>query len=166
METIRKQLVEGEHIIHASYLHPAIFLHTGLVLFLALLVTIFFSWIPAVFICLLALPHAVAVLIRFKTLRLVATNKRVLARFGYFNKDQVQFKLDRIESAYLEEPLLGQYLGYSTVIVKGTGSGSLVVTYVADGGVFIKKLEELTLNQPKTVQPTTAAEVAVDAAAG
>jgi uncharacterized membrane protein YdbT with pleckstrin-like domain len=166
METIRKQLVEGEHIIHASYLHPAIFLQTGLVLFLALLVGVFFHPFVGCVILLLALPHGVASLIRFKTMRLVLTNKRVLARFGYFNKDQVQFKLERIESAYLEEPLLGQYLGYSTTIVKGTGSGSLVVDYVADGGVFIKKLEELTLNQPKTVAPTTAAEVAADAAAG
>jgi uncharacterized membrane protein YdbT with pleckstrin-like domain len=148
-ETIRKQLVEGEKIVRIAYLHPAIFLHAGLVLFLALLVGIFFHPFVGGVIALLALPNGVASLIRFKTLRLVATNKRVFARFGYFNRDQVQFKLERIESAYLEEPILGQALGYSTVIVKGTGSGNLIVNYVADGDAFIKKLEVLTLNGPK-----------------
>jgi uncharacterized membrane protein YdbT with pleckstrin-like domain len=152
METIKKHLVEGEQVLQISYIHPAIFLHPGLILFLAFLAGVFFHPILGVAVCVLALYPSINAIIQFKTMRLVLTNKRVFGRSGFFNRDQAQFKLDRIESAYLEEPILGRLLGYSTVVVKGTGTGNLAVTYVADGEVFVKKLEALTLNTPAEVR--------------
>lgn len=149
MEKLKKQLVEGEEIIHVARVHPGIFLRPGVLLAVAAVAGIFFHWLVGMMIALTALQPAADALIRYKTTKLVLTNKRVLARYGFFNKDNIQLRLERIESAHLEEPFLGQILGYSTVIISGTGTGRIPITFIADGMAFVKKLEKFTLTGTK-----------------
>jgi len=147
MRKLEEQLVEGEEILHVAYLHLAIFLYPGVLVTIAVLVGVFFHWLVGGMIMLLSLYPLIDALIRFKTTKLVLTNKRVLARYGFFSKDNIQIKLSRVESAHVEEPLLGQILGYATVMIKGIGAGSIPITFIAKAGDYIKKLEEVTLSR-------------------
>lgn len=145
MEKLKKQLVEGEEILHVAYVHPAIFLHPALIMIVALMVGILFHWLVGSVIAMIGLYPLITATIRYFTTRLVLTNRRVLARYGFFNKDNIQIKLSRVESAHLEEPLLGQILGYSTVMIKGIGAGAIPITFIAAGEDYVKELEKITL---------------------
>lgn len=144
--SVQEQLVEGEEIIHVSYVHPGVFIYPGSIMTIAMLVGIFFHWLVGTVIFLMALYPSIDALIRYLTTKLVLTNKRVLARYGFFSKDNIHLKLSRVESAYREEPFVGQILGYSTVVINGTGTGTIPITFIADGGAFVKALESQTLN--------------------
>ncbi len=137
--------MEGEEIVHAARVHWAVFLYPGVLVVIAALVGVFFHWLVGAVIALMSLYPVINAVIIFFTTRLVLTNKRVLARYGFFNKDNIQLKLSRIESAHMEEPFIGQILGYGTVMINGTGTGTIPIGMIADAGAFVKKLEKITL---------------------
>lgn len=102
-----------------------------------------------VVLILLGLYPAYAACIHYWMTYLVLTDIKVLSRFGFLTRDWTQMRIERIENAHLEEPIVGRFLGYSTVVVSGTGAGSIAVPYVIDGYAFVKDLElQLEKNSP------------------
>ena len=146
-KALQDLLVDGEELLHVSFIHPAVFINSGLALLFGLALGIFFSWVVAFVVFVMAAYPFANALIRFYTTKLILTNKRVVAKYGFFNKDKIQIKLSRIESAHMETPLLGQFLGFGTVMIQGTGQGSIPITYISDAGDYVKKLEDLTLSK-------------------
>ena len=142
---VEDALVKGETIIKVGRIHWGIFLPVIIYLTIATLVAVFFHPFVGFFIFLMTLVPLVSRTILFYTTALVLTNKRVFIKFGYFNKDLVQIRISRLESAHLERPFVGQILGYSTVVVLGTGAGSIPVGYIANGRNFVRELENITL---------------------
>lgn len=143
-------LVKGEDVIHAGRVHWGIFVVPGIYVVAGLLVGAFFHWLIGGIILFMSIYPVANTVILYITTRLVLTNKRVYARYGFFEKDHMQIRIERIESAHLEQPLLGQILGYSTVVVRGTGTGSIPVPYIANGKRFVRKLEEFTLGDKES----------------
>jgi uncharacterized membrane protein YdbT with pleckstrin-like domain len=150
LKKIKEMLTGGEEIIHTSYVHWAVFLNAIFLGIIAVILGVLIHPLMSGVIAVIAFYPALDALIRFKTTRLVVTNKRVIAKYGFFSKDSVQIKLTRIESAHREEPFIGQFLGYSTVIVQGTGTGAIPIRFVKDGREFVKNLETLTLGNSET----------------
>ena len=144
---VRSMLVENETVLAQAYVHWGVFLAPSFYIFLGLLAGIFFHVIMGILIFILAAYPVVSALIHYKMTFLVLTDKRFLAKAGYFVKDLVQIKLDKIESANLEEPYVGQLVGYSTVIVRGTGTGAVPISFIDNGAAFVKKLEEIILKE-------------------
>lgn len=142
---VEDALTRGEKIIKVGRIHWGIFVPTLGYLTIAFLVGLFFHpWVGS-FIVLLTMVPLISSTILYFTTALVLTNKRVFIKFGYFNKDLIQIRISRLESAHLERPFVGQLLGYSTVVVLGTGSGRIPVDYIANGRSFVKELEDITL---------------------
>lgn len=90
----------------------------------------------------------------FITTHLILTNKKVIGRTGFLTRDWRQMTFSQIETAYLEEPIIGRYLGYSTVVIQGTGAGAISFRYIIDGDIFIKKLETM-MESTKTSKDST-----------
>ena len=90
-------------------------------------------------------------------LMLVLTDKRVLIRKGILTLDTVQMRLNRIESVELEWPPVGRILGYSSVVVTGTGSRVAVVPYIADGAAFRKEMDDMLFAAEERTMGTPAA---------
>ncbi len=141
-------LVEGEEVILASRIHPAIYWKGTVVLLFGFFLA-FSVWelgaLLGVF-GLLVLAHAI---IKKHMLLLVLTNKRVLARYGVLQVDVVNMHFDKIESLELERMLPGYLFGYSNVVIMGTGNRFIVVPYVANGPQFRKAFNEITLGDSK-----------------
>lgn len=143
-------LVKGEELIHSCRVHWGIFVVPGIYVTFGILAGVFFHWLIGGIILFMSIYPVVNAVILYITTRLVLTNKRVYARYGFFEKDHMQIRIERIESSHLEQPLLGQILGYSTVVVRGTGTGSIPIPYIANGKRFVRKLEEFTLGDKET----------------
>jgi len=154
MKKIKSLLVEGEKILHVSHVHEGVFINPGILVAIGLLLGFFLHWLMFAAMLVISAYPIIDALIRYKTTNLVLTNKRVMARYGFFSRDLIQIKLSRIESSHVEDPFVGQMLGYSTVIIRGIGIGAVPIAYIREGGEFVKSLERLTLaDEGQTPEP-------------
>jgi hypothetical protein len=94
---------------------------------------------------------AIYAIIKKEILMLVITNKRVLARYGILQVDVVDMHFDKLESMELERMLPGYIMGYSNVVLMGTGSRFIVIPYVANG-VAVRRAynDDIAAHMPPT----------------
>ncbi len=62
-----------------------------------------------------------------QTTELAITTKRVIAKFGFFNRTVIELKLQRFESITIEQSLLGRLFNYGTITVTGMGGVKTIV---------------------------------------
>lgn len=142
---IKSILVGNEKLLYEARMHWIVFLFPSIVVSIGLAAGIFFSWIMGALILFMSTYPVINSIIMFLTMRLVLTSKRVIARYGFFSKDMIQIALPKIESAHVEETILGGWLGYVTVVIRGTGTGTIPIALVKKGDRFHKRLENLIL---------------------
>lgn len=148
IEKIKQFMAEDEQILRQARIHWIVFAPSAIYCFIGLLAALFFHPLVGGVIFMLTLYPIYNAYIQYTMTYLILTNKKVLSRVGFLSRDWVRMDFNRIENAFLEEPIIGRYLGYSTVVVSGVGSGNVAVAAVADGDVFIQDLEkELTKNR-------------------
>jgi uncharacterized membrane protein YdbT with pleckstrin-like domain len=56
-----------------------------------------------------------------KATEMAVTNKRIVIKTGLLNRRTFELLLSKVESISVEEGLLGRWLGYGLVVVRGTG---------------------------------------------
>lgn len=61
------------------------------------------------------------VYVKRRTTELAITNKRVIAKKGFIQRDTIEMFLSKVESAHVEQTVPGRVLDYGTVILSGTG---------------------------------------------
>jgi len=93
--------------------------------------------IPGLFCLLIPLAFVPAYLSYEVTL----TQQRIKFRIGVFSRRSGEIPLQKVESIFLVEPLLGRLLGYGTVVVVGTGGTPLALTYLPHAQVFHFELQ-------------------------
>lgn len=146
-EHIRQLLLEGEQVVRIAQIHPAIYWKGGVLAVIAILCMILF---PAAMNLWLFLLFVAGILLIFATLTkhflmLALTNKRVLLRYGIIKLEVVQIHHRKIESVELGWTILGQILGYASVMITGTGSRVSVIPWIANAPQFRKELEAIVL---------------------
>ncbi len=133
-----EKLVRVAHVSHAIYWKGVVlFLFAG---FLMTHPMIFNLGVLMLVVSLLTLGNEY--LSRYY-LMLVLTDKRVLLRRGILTLDTVQMRLSRIESVELEWTPMGRVLGYSIVVITGTGSRVVAIPFVSDGPAFRKEMDDM-----------------------
>jgi uncharacterized membrane protein YdbT with pleckstrin-like domain len=60
-------------------------------------------------------------IVRWLATEVGVSNMRVLIKTGLFSRRSIEVLLPKVESIGVDESLLGQILGYGTVVVRGTG---------------------------------------------
>lgn len=142
IKNIKSILTKDEKILHDSRVHWIVFVKPIIYAIIGVCVGIFFLPAVGALILIMDLFAFYAAIVFYNTTHLVLTEKKVLGRSGFISLGWSQLNLSHIETAYLQEPILGRLLGYSSVIVRGTGIGSVAFPYLLNGGQFIKKLEK------------------------
>ena len=61
--------------------------------------------------------------VRQQTTELAVTNRRVLAKFGIISRTTFELFLNKVEGVNVEQTIMGRFLGYGSIHVKGTGGG-------------------------------------------
>ena len=146
-EHIKQLLLEGEQVVRIAQIHPAIYWKGGVLAVIALLCMLFF---PAAMNLWLFLLFVAGILLIYATLTkhflmLAVTNKRVLLRYGIIQLEVVQIHHRKIESVELGWTILGQILGYASVMITGTGSRVSVIPWIANAPQFRKDLESIIM---------------------
>lgn len=131
MPLTQTELRDGEKILIEGHISDGIFWKAfGVLMMSALLLLIA---IPlAVFLSIVALLAFLYAVLLKRFLLLTVTNHRIFFRSGLLKVDTVQVRLDRVESVEIQRTLMGQFLGYATVILTGVGSRYSFIPYLAN----------------------------------
>lgn len=147
IQNIKSILTTDEDILQDCRVHWIVFCKPLVFAFIALLVAIFFHPLIGLLILLIDLFVFYVAAVFYKTTHLLLTSKKVIGRTGFMSCNWSQLNLEHIETAYLQEPILGRFLGYSSIIIRGTGIGFVAFPYLLDGEIFIQKLEQYISNE-------------------
>lgn len=150
--SIQSLLSEDEKILNQARIHPIVFLPPITYLVIGVLLGLLLHPIMLLVVIVLTLYPAYNAYIHYTMTYLVLTDRKVMSRNGFLTRDWIRMDFEKIENAYLEEPIIGRALGYSTVIVSGVGQGNVSVTHVANGDKFVKDLEAQLSDRPTRVQ--------------
>lgn len=136
-------LQDGEEILRVATIHPGIYWKTIAVGILALILIINIpTFNLGVFVAFVAFIMFCFATLYKHFLLLVLTNRRVFLRHGILRVDTIQIRHSRIESVETERTIMGQILGYASVVIMGTGSRNTAIPYIADALAFRNELDE------------------------
>lgn len=145
-----ERLLPGEVIIESAVIHMGIFWRAAAVFIFAVLFTLLTQIVQlGMLLGVVAVLMAIYAIIKKEILMLVVTNKRVLARYGILQVDVVDMHFDKLESMELERMLPGYIMGYSNVVLMGTGNRFIVIPYVANGIALRRAYNEAVLVKDK-----------------
>ncbi len=85
---------------------------------------------------------AIAIL-RYLTTELVITDKKIISKFGFIQRDTIEMLLPKIESIQVNQSILGRILNYGSVVVSGAGNPQAPVPGIANPIEFRKKFMEI-----------------------
>lgn len=137
-------LVSGEQVVAKADVSPFIYWQSVAVFLLAIVVGLM-AWQIGVLLAVTALLMFAYSTIKKEILFLVVTNKRVLARYGILQVDVVDIRFSKIESIELKRMPTGYLMGYSDVVIMGTGQRYITIPYVGNGQEIRQTYNRLTL---------------------
>ena len=152
LDKIQSLLTENERILNQARIHWIVFAAPATLCVIGAFASVLFHPLMGLVFLFLALYPAYNAFIHYTMTNLVLTNKKVMSRMGFLSRDWTRMDFDRIENAFLEEPIIGRYLGYSTVVISGIGSGNIAVSQVVGGDKFVKDLEKRLADHKATVK--------------
>jgi hypothetical protein len=148
-----ERLLPGEVIRESAVIHNGIFWKAGAVFLIAVIVALFAVVELGILLAVTAVLMGIYAIIKKEILMLVVTNKRILVRYGILQVDVVDMHFDKIESVELERMAPGYIMGYSNVVVMGTGNRYIVIPYVANGIQIRRAYNERVLNSSSEGPP-------------
>lgn len=136
MSYVEQNLTPGEQILHKTGLHwivlfgpvllAVLLALPGLILLLGSVLNMKDKDAGATAIMGLVLLVAAGLFVLlgyllWKATEMAVTNKRVIIKTGLLTRRTFELLLSKVESIGVEEGLMGRWLGYGLVVVKGTG---------------------------------------------
>lgn len=148
---VDKHLLPGEVVVYRTKLHWSRFIgHSVLaLLFLgAAIASLVFkeragNWLGYVGIAfaLAGLITLVPMLITYLTSEFAVTNKRVVIKVGFVQRNSFEVLLNKVESILVEQGIVGRMLGYGTLVVIGTGGSREEFDYIANPLEFRRQVQ-------------------------
>ncbi len=80
--------------------------------------------------------------VRFKSVELAVTTKRVMVKHGFIRRQTVEMNLNKVESIQVEQGVMGRVFNFGTLIIAGTGSSHAPLAGIADPMGFRKAFIE------------------------
>jgi uncharacterized membrane protein YdbT with pleckstrin-like domain len=148
MRYVEQSLTEGEHVIYTTRRHwvvligPSIGAGAVAVAGVALLFEKDFFWIGGVILLAVAAGIFVSGLLRRYGFEFAVTNKRVIYCKGLVSISTDELFLDKIESVLVQQSLVGRWLGYGSVSVRGTGGSWEPFPDIADPLLLRRRIQE------------------------
>ncbi|TAK91830.1 MAG: PH domain-containing protein [Burkholderiaceae bacterium] len=127
---VEQALVKDEKIVHIGHISLWSLWH---------LITAGVLLLPAFGLGLIFLGIAY---VRYKSVELAVTTKRVIVKHGFVRRQTVEINLNKVESIQVEQGLLGRLFNFGTLIVSGTGSSHAPLTGIAEPMGFRKAFIE------------------------
>jgi uncharacterized membrane protein YdbT with pleckstrin-like domain len=142
MRYVTRVLQPGESVVHATRMHPIMLLPGALWLVAAIVLLIgalasdgdwhIAGLALAAFCAVFALAAGIPALIRRMTTELAVTDRRVIYKSGIISRHTLEMNRSKVESVDVDQSLWGRFLGFGTIIVRGTGGSLEPIRMVSD----------------------------------
>jgi len=142
---VESMLVEGESIVEQGIISDGIYWKAAAVFVIALLFALFLAVELGVLLVVVAILMIVYATMLKGILMFTLTDRRIFVRTGILQVDVIDIRFSKIESIELQRMLPGYVLGYSNVVVMGTGNRYIVIPYVSNGVEIRRSYNRLTL---------------------
>lgn len=147
MNYVSRVLQPGESVVHRTRVHMIIFLPAILWLAAALALSIagligfsgdkrIICEALALFCLVFGIAAGLPSLIRRATTELAVTDRRVIYKSGIIARHTLEMNRSKVESVDVDQPLLGRFLGFGTITVRGTGGSLEPIRMISDPLTF------------------------------
>lgn len=124
------QAPSEEGVTYEARLHWIIFA-PPIAFFLAGIGAVIFNPLAAIGLLLFSIVAIVAAYWKLTTTLIIITNRRVIYRTGMIARRTIEMNKDKIESIDVSQSIIGRFLDFGSVTVKGTGGGIEAIHNVA-----------------------------------
>ena len=146
MNYVRRVLQPGEAVIHVTRIHPIIFL-PAILWFVAAVVLLVAALsftgdlriagqALAVFCLIFAAASALPAFLRRISTELAVTDRRVIYKSGIIARHTLEMNRGKVESVDVDQSVLGRFIGFGTIVVRGTGGSLEPIRTISDPLTF------------------------------
>jgi len=143
VDYIDNNLLAGEEVVYRAKLHPIIFAPGTAVVLLGIIIALSYSQIIGLVVGVIGVLMGAAELVRYNYSEFAVTNRRVIAKFGAFNRSSLELQLNRVEGIDVHQTVFGQFFDYGTIGVRGIGGTEELFPSVATPLEFRKHVQEM-----------------------
>jgi uncharacterized membrane protein YdbT with pleckstrin-like domain len=154
MSYLDDHLLAGERIVYRARLHWTIFLTSIIVVLLGIGLWILLRTIgepsysyAGLGLAGIGLLLAVGPAIRYVTSEFAVTDKRVLGKVGFIERESDETLLSKIEAIAVDQGIIGRMLGFGTLMITGTGGTQEVFSGIADPLEFRRQIQSQIIAQ-------------------
>lgn len=144
MSYAQKTLLPEEKILYITKPHYIIFFQVVLWLVLAVFFSQHFNGVAFIssLLILIAVVSCINSIINYSCSEYTITNKRIIMKVGLVHRRSLEIFLDRIEGIYVEQNIVGQVLGFGTVLIGGVGGTKDPFRYIPNPIEFRNKVQQ------------------------
>lgn len=147
MSYLDDHLLAGERIVYRARLHWSIFATSIVVIALGIGLAIVLSvyqpeyWYAGAALAGIGLLLAIGPAIRYASSEFAVTDKRVVAKLGFIERESLETLLSKIEAIGVDQGIVGRMLGYGTITITGTGGTEESFPRIADPLEFRREIQ-------------------------
>ncbi len=131
MRYIERILQPGENLVYSGRIHWIIYLPAAMLLVVALAALVHGSgarpgmnWTLVAAICAgVGLMAGLSAWIKRWTTEIDVTDRRIVYKRGLVRRHTVEMNMDKVESVDVDQTILGRFLNFGNVTIRGTGTG-------------------------------------------
>jgi membrane protein YdbS with pleckstrin-like domain len=127
MSYLDDHLLAGERIVYRAHLHWIIFGTATLVILAGVALTIVLKlyqpeyWYLGAALAGIGLLLAIPPAIRYTSSEFAVTDKRVLAKHGFIQRESIETLLSKVEAIEVDQGVIGRVMGFGSISITGTG---------------------------------------------
>ena len=166
MSYLDDHLLAGERIVYRARVHWSIFATAILVIALGIVLAIVLGvyqpayWYAGAALAGIGLLLAIAPAIHYASSEFAVTDKRVVAKLGFIERESLETLLSKIEAIGVDQGIGGRMLGYGTITITGTGGTEESFPRIADPLEFRRQIQSqvVALDERRPQSPAGAAQ--------
>lgn len=164
MSYLDDHLLAGERVVYRARVHWSIFATAIVVIALGIVLAIILGvyqpayWYAGAALAGIGLLLAIAPAIHYASSEFAVTDKRVVAKLGFIERESLETLLSKIEAIGVDQGILGRMLGYGTITITGTGGTEESFPRIADPLEFRRQIQSqvVALDERRGGQESTA----------
>ena len=151
MSYLDDHLLAGERIVYRARVHWSIFATAIVVVALGIVLAIVLGvyqpayWYAGAALAGIGLLLAIAPAIHYASSEFAVTDKRVVAKLGFIERESLETLLSKIEAIGVDQGIVGRMLGYGTITITGTGGTEESFPRIADPLEFRRQIQSLVV---------------------
>jgi membrane protein YdbS with pleckstrin-like domain len=153
MSYLDDHLLAGERIVYRARLHWTIFLISIVVVLLGIALAILLQVVQPAYsyaglgLAGVGLLLAIGPAIRYVTSEFAVTDKRVLGKVGFIERESDETLLSKVEAIAVDQGVLGRLFGFGTVTITGTGGTQEVFRGISEPLEFRRQIQSRIIAQ-------------------